>query len=94
MGGEGEGRWLAEPPFGVSATEWTDAYETIKDLIVEFVDEYGSASNIEDRMAVFALEDALQRCALEAESRESGILDRREQDNIGGLRGGFEEFMP
>jgi hypothetical protein len=93
VGGEGEGRWLAEPPLGVSASEWADAYETIKDLIVEFVDEYGNA-NIEDRMAVFALEDALQRCALEAESREPGILDRREQDNIDGLRGGFEEFMP
>ncbi len=93
MSGQGKGRWLEEPPFGVSATEWADAYETIKGLIVEFVDEYGNSANLEDRMAVFALEDALQRCALEAESRESGILDRREQENIDGLRGGFEEFM-
>lgn len=68
----GKGRWLLEEPTsGVSGTEWADAYETIKGLMVEFVDEYDNSANVDDRMVVFALEDTLQRCALEAKSRES-----------------------
>lgn len=90
---EKEGRlWLEEPPVGVTATGWADAYDTIVDLLNGFNDGYGNVS-IEDRIAVFVLEDGLKRCGLEAESREPGILDRRQQAKIDDLRTGFEEFM-
>jgi hypothetical protein len=90
---EKEGQlWLEEPPVGVSATGWADAYEAIAVLISDFNDGYGNVS-VEDRLAVFVLEDGLRRCGLEAEKREPGILNRRQQAKIDDLRAGFEEFM-
>jgi hypothetical protein len=89
---EKEGQlWLEEPPVGVTASGWADAYDTIVDLISNFNNGYGNVS-VEDRLAVFVLEDCLERCGLEAESREPGILNRRQQVKIDDLRAGFEEF--
>ncbi len=65
--------WRDEPP-KASAEEWARAYECMIEIMP--LDEEGDISE-GDSLLHFILNDALNRCRLEAENRKPGILARR-----------------
>ena len=76
--------WLYDPPEG-SAEEWARAYEVLMDLTTRLANEAQGASE-PSKHALFALSDATERCAREAERLKPGITERSPQHDLEDMR--------
>lgn len=78
--------WIEDPP-EASAEAWAEVWTRINEFMpAEAEDE----ANEKDQLLSFVLGDALRRCAVEAEDRETGILDERVQADIESTRAWIE----
>ena len=81
--------WLYDPPEG-SAEEWAQAYEVLMDLTARFAGDRSVSKP--PKHALFALSDATERCAHEAERREPGITERPPQHDLEDTQNDIQDF--
>lgn len=79
---EGNFLWIDEPP-EASAGDWAEVWSQIVDLMPPGDEEDKTEDN---RLLDFVLGEALRRCAVEAEDRESGILGERVRHDVESTR--------